>query len=135
MQGSILTSIKKNLGIEEDFTEFDPDIIMAINTALNVLTQIGVGPKYGFKIEDSSAVWNDFLSVHDYKERLNMVKTYVTARVRLIFDPPQMSSVIECLKETCREFESRLSYEVDPSDTFDDEEGDENGIHSDASER
>lgn len=124
MQGSILTSIKKNLGIEEDFTEFDPDIIMAINTALNVLTQIGVGPRDGFQIEDSSAVWNDFLNYHYYK-RLNMVKTYIIARVRLIFDPPQMTSVIECLKETCREFESRLSYEVDPLDTFDEEANDD----------
>lgn len=115
MSGSILTSIKKNLGIEEDYTEFDPDIIMAINTALNVLTQIGVGPKDGFQIEDSSASWNDFLNYHCYK-KLNMVKTYVTARVRLIFDPPQMTSVIECLKETCRELESRLNYEVDPID-------------------
>lgn len=129
MSNSILTSIKKNLGIDEDFTEFDPDIIMHINTALNILTQLGVGPTEGFQIEDSSAVWSDFLDYHYYK-RLNMVKTYVTAKVRLIFDPPQMTSVIECLKETIRELECRLSYEVDPPDTFDKTGGDKNVCNS-----
>lgn len=126
MINSILNSIKKNLGIEEDFTEFDPDIITHINTALNVLTQLGVGPTGGFQIDDSSATWSDFVT----GERLNMVKTYITAKVRLIFDPPQMTSVIECLKETIRELECRLNYEVDPPDTFDDEVGDKHVCNS-----
>lgn len=122
MNSSILTSVKKTLGIEENYTDFDLDIIIAINSAFNVLTQIGAGPKDGFQIEDSSASWGDFTKNN---KRLNMVKTYINAKVRLIFDPPQMTSVIECLKETCREMESRISYEVDPPDTFDDSGGDE----------
>lgn len=120
MTSSILTSVKKTLGIEDEYTDFDLDIIMAINTSLNSLTQIGVGPKNGFQIEDKSASWNDFIK---NDKRLNMVKTYVNAKVRLIFDPPQLSSVTECLKETIREYESRISYEVDPIDTFDDSGG------------
>lgn len=122
MNSSILTSVKKTLGIEENYTDFDLDIITAINSAFNVLTQIGAGPKDGFQIEDSSSSWGDFTKNN---KRLNMVKTYINAKVRLIFDPPQMTSVIECLKETCREMESRISYEVDPPDTFDDSGGDE----------
>ncbi len=122
MSSSILTSVKKNLGLSEEFTEFDSDIIMAINTAFNALYQIGAGPKNGFEIEDSSATWDDFSK----DKRLNMVRTYVYAKVRLIFDPPQLSSVTECLKETIRELESRISYQVDPSDTFDDVGGEQN---------
>lgn len=122
MNSSILTSVKKTLGIEENYTDFDLDIITAINSAFNVLTQIGAGTKDGFQIEDSSSSWGDFTKNN---KRLNMVKTYINAKVRLIFDPPQMTSVIECLKETCREMESRISYEVDPPDTFDDSGGDE----------
>lgn len=124
MSSSILTSVKKNLGIEEDCTEFDPDIAMHINTAFNILTQIGVGPTEGFQIEDSGSSWSDFINDN---RRLNMVKTYIYAKVRLIFDPPQMTSVTECLKETIRELEARLSYEVDPPDTFNRTESDQNG--------
>lgn len=116
---SILLSVKKNLGIEEDFTEFDQDIVMHINTILNVLTQIGVGPSNGFQIEDASSSWSDFID----DQRLNMVRTYVYARVRLIFDPPQLTSVTECLKETIKELECRLSYAVNPPDTFDNKGG------------
>lgn len=118
MSNSILTSVKKNLGLEDDYTEFDPDIIMAINTSFDILGQLGLGPSEGFQIEDSSATWTDFLPNKKTK-RFNMVKTYVYAKVRLIFDPPQLTSVTECLKETIRELESRISYEVDPEDTFD----------------
>lgn len=127
---SILTSVKKSLGIEEDFTDFDPDIIMHINTALNILTQIGVGPAEGFQIEDSGSSWSDFIS----DKRLNMVKTYIYSKVKLIFDPPQMTSVTEYLKEIVRELESRLSYAVDPEDTFDKDGGvEKNDICNNAS--
>lgn len=125
MIGSILMSVKKNLGITEDFTEFDPDIIMAINSTLNVLTQLGVGPKNGFQIEGDGETWADFIGDN---EQLNMVKTYVYAKVRLIFDPPQLTSVTECLKEIIKEFEFRINCEVDPQDTSDEIGGDENGV-------
>ena len=41
---SILTSIKKMLGIDEEYTHFDADVIMDINSVLMILTQLGVGP-------------------------------------------------------------------------------------------
>lgn len=121
---SILTSVKKSLGLAEDMVEFDMDVIMAINTALNVLTQLGVGPENGFQIEDSSSIWSDFTGRQNKK--LNMVKTYVYTKTRLIFDPPMSTSVQECMKETIRELEFRLMCEVDPK--FVEEGGDENGI-------
>lgn len=125
MNGSILTSVKKSLGITEDFTDFDPDIIMAINSTLNILTQLGVGTKKGFQIEGDSEIWIDFIGDN---EQLNMIKTYVCAKVRLIFDPPQLTSVTECLKEIVREFEFRINCEVDPPNISDEIGGDENGI-------
>ena len=47
---SILISIKKLLGIAAEFTEFDADIIMHINSVFMILTQLGVGPSKGFTI-------------------------------------------------------------------------------------
>lgn len=108
---SILTSVKKNLGIAEDYEHFDSDIIMHINSMLNVLTQIGVGPASGFSIEDKDAVWSDFID----DSRLNMVKSYVSIRVKLIFDPPQSSSAVEALTNIWKELEWRLGVTVDPA--------------------
>ena len=82
---SILTSIKKLLGITEEYEHFDPDIVMHINSVFSVLTQLGVGPAEGFRIEDDGAEWSEFLQ-DDF--RLEFVKTYIYLKVRLAFDPP-----------------------------------------------
>lgn len=55
---SILTSIKKMLGIEENYTHFDADLVMHINSVFFILTQMGVGPSSGFTIQDKSGTWN-----------------------------------------------------------------------------
>lgn len=115
MSESILQSVKKSLGINPENVEFDTEITMHINSVINVLNQLGLRSVEGFQIEDQSTTWGDYLR---NDKRLNLVKTYMYAKVRLIFDPPQMSSVIECLKETVREFEFRIQCEVDPTDTF-----------------
>lgn len=107
---SILTSIKKLLGIEEDYTHFDPDIIMCINTVFTVLTQLGVGPEEGFSIEDETAVWSDFLSS---TQQMEAVKTYIHLRVKLLFDPPLSSAVIEAMKQQISEIEWRLNVMVE----------------------
>ena len=103
---SILTSIKKLLGITEEDTTFDPDIIIHINTVLMILTQLGVGPPEGFIIEDDSATWEDFISD---ATKLQSVKSYVYLKVKLIFDPPLSSSVMESIKSTISELEWRLN--------------------------
>ena len=58
---SILTSIKKLLGITEEYENFDQDIIMHINSAFMILNQLGVGPKSGFSISDKSSTWDEFI--------------------------------------------------------------------------
>lgn len=110
MEESILITIKKLLGLTEDYTPFDTDIIVAINTAFNILTQLGVGPKEGFAISDSSSVWGEFIQ----DTRLMMVKTYVHLQTKLIFDPPMSSAVTEVIKDKVRELEWRINVQVDP---------------------
>ena len=107
---SILTSIKKMLGIQEDYTHFDADLIMHINSILFVLTQIGVGPSEGFSIKDENDEWSNFLPDG---QNLELVKSYVYARVRMIFDPPQSSAVAESLNNIITEFEWRIYTTVD----------------------
>lgn len=113
MQESILTSIKKLLGITEDYTHFDTDIIMHINTVFMVLMQLGVGPTNGFSISDDSAVWSDFLTSN---QQLEAVKTYMYLRVKMMFDPPQSGTVTQSTENLIKELEFRLNVEVDPND-------------------
>ena len=103
---SILTSIKKLLGIAEEYDQFDPDIIMHINSVFMILTQLGVGPAEGFSIEDDTAVWTDF--IQDVK-KLESVKTYIYLKVKLAFDPPLSSAVIESMNRLTNELEWRLN--------------------------
>lgn len=106
---SILTSIKKLLGIAEDYTYFDADIIMYINSALMILNQLGVGTS-GFAIKDSADTWTDFIP--DGRD-LGLVKTYVYFKVKLAFDPPLSSAVIESVNNQLNELEWRINVEVD----------------------
>lgn len=107
METSILTTTKKILGIAEDNTDFDLDVITHINTAFSTLTQLGIGPTTGFMIEDESSDWFDFTPDDD--PQYNSVKTYVYLRVRMIFDPPTTSYVIQAMNDQIKELESRLS--------------------------
>ena len=110
METSILTSIKKMLGVAEDYTEFDEDIITHINSVFLNLTQLGVGPQEGFMIEDNTAVWEDFI---DNSIQLQAVKTYMYLKVKLLFDPPLSSSVTESFTRMIAELEWRLNAAVD----------------------
>lgn len=112
---SILTSIKKLLGITEEYTHFDNDLIMHINSVLMILSQLGVGPSEGYSISRSAQTWTDFLG--DDLKKLQSVKSYVALKVRLMFDPPTSSSVMEAINNQIREFEWRLNVAVDPPET------------------
>lgn len=102
---SILNSIKKLLGISAEDTDFDTDVILQINSALAVLTQIGVGPSSGFSIADASSTWSEFISTD---KRLEFVKTYVYLKVKVAFDPPMSSAVMEAMKQQISELEWRI---------------------------
>lgn len=104
---SILTSIKKLLGITEDYTYFDQDIVMHINSVFMILTQLGVGPSEGFSIEDETSVWEDFISD---PTKFQLVKSYMYLKVKLLFDSASLTSaVITAYNEQIREYEWRLN--------------------------
>jgi hypothetical protein len=106
MEQSILISTKKILGLSEEYTAFDLDIITHINGALSVLSQIGLGPTNGFYVEDSSDLWTDFIPNSSI---LSLVKTYVFLKVRILFDPPATSFLITAMNEQIKEYEWRIS--------------------------
>lgn len=110
-RGNILTSIKKLLGINESITVFDADIILHINTVFASLAQMGVGPKdgeghnIGFKITDGSQEWSEFTNDDILIEN---VKTYVYIKVKMVFDPPTSSALIDAYNAQAKELEWRL---------------------------
>ena len=108
---SILTTIKKLLGIDELYTHFDADIILGINTAFSTLTQIGAGPTNGFSIYDKTSVWSDFIP--DLR-KMELLKSYVHLKVKLLFDPPSSSALIDVINKQISELEWRISVMVDP---------------------
>lgn len=110
MVSSILTSIKKLLGIEEAYTSFDQDIIIYINSAFMGLHQLGIGPTDGFEITDDTAEWDDFVSA---RLDLGGIKTYIYLKVRLIFDPPQAGFVITAIQDQIKELEWRLNVQAE----------------------
>jgi hypothetical protein len=103
---SILTSIKKALGLVESYEAFDPDIVMYTNTVFSTLNQLGVGPELGFQISDKTATWESFLGSDP---RLNFVQSYVYLKVRLLFDPPATSFAIAAFEKQIEELGWRIS--------------------------
>ena len=106
---SILKDVRQKIGPSVDYDAFDTDIVDAINTAFGILSQIGAGPS-GFTITDDTAVWSDFSSDPIV---INLVRTYVYNKVRLIFDPPMNSFVLDNMNKQNEELEWRLSVQVD----------------------
>lgn len=111
MEASILKTIQDMLGSDSSYDVFTSDILIHINSAISVLTQLGVGPKDGFRITGVDETWSDLLA--DDKI-LEFVKTYIYLKVRLVFDPPSNSSLVTFYKQECDEIESRILYSIDP---------------------
>lgn len=126
LEKSILKSTKKVLNIPEGYTAFDLDIITHINATFSVLSQLGVGPEEGYAIEDEEPAWEDLaLSAN----LLNMVRSYMYLKVRMIFDPPTTSFLLDAAKEQIAEYEARISMfregelpDPDPDPSLSDEE-------------
>jgi hypothetical protein len=140
MEQSILKSTKKVLGVGDDDPSFDLDIITHINSAFSTLNDLGVGPEAGFVIEDDSTEWEEFYPNEDdpakLKVQLSKVKTAVFLRVRLIFDPPTTSFLLEAMQKQLGEAEWRLNVnrettewvDPDPADVLLVDGGDPSGV-------
>ena len=100
----ILPSIKKLLGINPEYKSFDQDIIMHINTVFMILNQMGMGPEEGFSITDETTAWSEYCTTKNE----NAVRTFIYLKVRLLFDPPTSSVLIESINKTLAELEWRL---------------------------
>ncbi len=107
---SILTSVKKQLGITEEYEQFDADLIMHINSVFMILTQMGIGPAEGFAIYDNASLWEDYIS---NETTMQILKSYMALKVQMVFDPPMTSSVMESKKRMLEEFEWRLFYQAE----------------------
>ena len=110
MEESILTSIKAMLGIESCYTQFDTELIMFINAAINKLIQIGVGPDEGFQITGIDETWDQLLGEY---MNVELAKEYIYLDVRMIFDPPSNAFVMSAFKEHQEENAWRLSVSYD----------------------
>jgi len=107
----ILDTIKKMLGIDPTDTSFDTDVITLINSAFMNLEQLNVGPFGGFSIKDNSAKWTDFLGSVTNQEA---AKTYIYLKVKMVFDPPASSTVLEAYNRESQEVAYRLMMQAEP---------------------
>ena len=107
---SILNTIKKMIGLDSSYTQFDTDIIILINSAIAVLRQVGVGPQSGFVVTGDSETWSRLMLDND---KLESVKTYIYLRVRRLFDPPSSSALVQAIDSEIKELEWRLNITVD----------------------
>jgi len=113
MSDSILISVKKVLGLDSEYTAFDQDVIMHTNSALAILSQLGIGSDKGYQITDETGTWQD---ITEGNLLLNTVKSYVYLRVRMLFDPPTTSFLAKAMEDQLRELEWRISVQRESTD-------------------
>lgn len=112
MNELILESVKKSIGGDVESNHFDPDLIMHINSVFSILRQMGAGPTSGFRISTGTEEWKSFSTD---EALLDLVKTYMCLKVRLLFDPPISSIVTDVMNREVAEYEWRISVHVDPT--------------------
>ena len=117
MEDSILTSIKKLLGIAEECEDFDVDVTIFINTTFPILSQLGIRSDEGFFIEESKTTWKDYITSGNTK-LIGMVKTFIYLKVRLLFDPPVNSTLLQSIEKSIEELEDRIIYEVENNENL-----------------
>lgn len=103
---SILKTIRRLVGIDEEFTQFDPELIASINSAFMTLHQLGLGPSGGFMIDGVDQTWNDFTT---NKDQLAGLQNYILLKTRLVFDPPTNSFVVTSMENQIKELEFRFN--------------------------
>ena len=115
MEENILKSIKDLLGIYEDDSAFDNDVLTNINAVFSTLYQLGVGSESHYVVLTGDETWEE---VFAEKELIDFIKLYTYMKVRVIFDPPTNSSILQALNEQIKETEYRILLQADPSDYF-----------------
>lgn len=108
MNDSILDTIKKMLGVDPSYTQFDEDIVVLINSAFSNLAQVGIIPNSGYRIESSSNTWDEVLGEHLNYDNL---KSYIYLKVRVLFNPPSTSFALQAIQDEIKELEWRIYIE------------------------
>ena len=108
MADTILNDVKQQIGIVPEYNDFDPQLLLDINAAFATIHQLGVGPEDGFEV-DSGTSWDDYISTY----RLSFIKSYVSMKVRVMFDPPTSSIALDALNKQIAEYEWRINSEVE----------------------
>lgn len=104
---SVLQSTKKALGIASDYTAFDLDITMHINTSLGTLYQLGVGQLADQAVvEDGDTTWDQIWTT---QANLQMIKTYIALDVKRVFDPPATGFTSDSIDRRLAELAWRIS--------------------------
>lgn len=116
MTDSILVTIKKMLGVGDSYTPFDTDIMVHTNSAILNLTQMGIGPKEGFIVTDYDQKWSDFLT---NEVNLEAAKTYIYLQVKMLFDPPTNSFVMDSMEKQCEKLLWRMNVQAESVEKFD----------------
>jgi hypothetical protein len=107
---SILNTVKKLCGVSEEYTVFDQDLLVLINAAILDLTQNGVGPEDGFLVSDASATWDDFIQGFPNP---GVIANYISQKVRILFDPPSSSFVLESIQKQLDELIWRINVQAE----------------------
>lgn len=106
MTDSVLESVKLYLGLEKDYTPFDPQIITIINAGLNNIWQVVQNTNSEVLVKGYETTWGECLSgIFDLSE----AQLYLCMYVRLIFDPPSNSFVINSMQRQIDELVWRLN--------------------------
>lgn len=109
MEESILTGTKKVLGLADDYTVFDEDVMLQINAAFSILHELGVGPAEGYHIESKDNTWDEFILLPGTEQSLHSIKNYVYLKVRLTFDPPTTSFQLDSMNKLASQLEWRIN--------------------------
>ena len=110
MTDSIFSSVKKVVGLLGDDGSFDEDILLHINSVVSTLRQLGLSIPADFYVRDDVQTWQDLLG--EFRD-LDLVKSYMTMKVRLMFDPPSSSFGLKSMEEMAKEYEWRINVLTD----------------------
>ena len=110
MVDSIFGSVKKVVGLLGDDGSFDEDILLHINTVVSTLRQLGLSIPSDFYVRDDVQTWQNLLG--EFRD-LDLVKSYMAMKVRLMFDPPSSSFGLASMTEMVKELEWRINILTD----------------------
>lgn len=112
VEASILKSVRSAVGLDEEDSSFDSELLMHINGSIMILHQNGIGMP--IHVEDVDTVWEDFKNPMqaDANSMFSAAKTFIFIKTKILFDPPPPSTV-KYMSEAADEYLWRLRESFD----------------------